>query len=139
MVRRRPPGAPTNKFAAMITRHSGELILCIAFVAVPTPRESRGAQSASPSLIPPESSAADIKGVRHRKSDYGEGRAPWHADLIKFVKTDYPTEAKAHHIEGTGLFRMTLDVNMGFVATVAPARVRGRLALLRHGLFAHTH
>jgi len=46
------------------------------------------AQSTSHSAAEPKSSAVDAKGVRHQISEYGEGRAPWDADMVKFVKPD---------------------------------------------------
>jgi TonB family protein len=76
-----------------------------------------------------ESSAVDVKGVMHRKSDYGEGRSPWDADIIKFVKPDYPSESRTRHIEGTGLFHITLDVKTGSVTNVAVLRSTGSSGL----------
>lgn len=72
------------------------------------------AQSSSHTRAVPNFSAVDAKGVRHEVGDYGEGRAPWDADVVKFVKPDYPSEYRARHIEGTGSFRITLDVQHGF-------------------------
>ena len=70
----------------------------------------------------------DINGVRHRKSEYGD-RSPWNGDLIKFVKPDYPAEARARHAEGSGLFRMTVDVKTGAVTNVAVIKSTGYVAL----------
>ena len=83
------------------------------------------AQSPAHSLPQPQSSAVDAKGVRHRLTDYGEGRAPWVTDMVKFVRPDYPSEYRARHIEGTGLFRITLDVNTGSVANVTVLKSTG--------------
>ena len=83
------------------------------------------AQSGSQSPAKPESSAVDAKGVRHRMTDYGEGRAPWIEDVVRFVKPDYPSEYRARRIEGTGLFRITLDVNTGSVGKVAVLKSTG--------------
>jgi TonB family protein len=83
------------------------------------------AQSGSQSPAKPESSAVDAKGVRHRLTDYGEGRVPWMVGMVKFVKPDYPSEYRARHIEGTGLFRITLDVNTGSVGKVAVLKSTG--------------
>jgi hypothetical protein len=82
--------------------------MSIAPVAALLLSQLLNAQSRSHSPTEPESSAVDVKGVRHRTSDYGEGRVPWDADMIKFVRPDYPTEFRARRIEGTGLFRITL-------------------------------
>jgi TonB family protein len=76
-----------------------------------------------------ESSAVDAKGVRHRMSEYGEGAAPWVADRVKVVKPDYPSADRAQHIEGTGVFRVTLDVNTGGVASVTVTKSTGASGL----------
>jgi TonB family protein len=86
------------------------------------------AQSPSRSTTEPESSAVDINGIRHGKSEYGD-RTPWTADLIKFVKPDYPIESRARRAEGTGLFRMNVDVNTGAVTKIAVIRSTGHAAL----------
>jgi TonB family protein len=63
-------------------------------------------------------------------SDYGEAeKAPWEADMIKFVRPDYPSEYRERHIEGTGLFQITLDVNTGSVANVTVLRSTGSSGL----------
>ena len=85
-------------------------------------------QSGSHSQTDLESSAVDINGVRHRKSEYGD-RTPWKADLIKFVKPDYPAEARARHAEGSGLFRMTVNVKTGAVTDVGVIKSTGYAAL----------
>ena len=87
------------------------------------------AESSSSSPTKLESSAVDVKGVRHRTSDYGEGRSPWDADMIKLVKPNYPAEYRARHIEGTGLFRVTLDVKTGTVSNVAVFKSTGSSGL----------
>src|SRR6266853_1482669 len=87
------------------------------------------AQSTSHSPAELKSSAVDAKGGRHQMSEYGEGRAPWDADMLKFVKPDYPSEYRARHVEGTGLFRITLDVKTGSVANVAVLKSTGSSGL----------
>jgi TonB family protein len=67
----------------------------------------------------------DANEVRHLVSDYGEGRAPWDVDMLKFVRPDYPAEYRAQHIEGTGLFRITLDVKTGSVTNVTVLKSTG--------------
>src|SRR5437773_12476999 len=102
-------------------RSVGKAIICFAFTPALLICEPVQGQSASRSAAEPESSAVDVNGVRHRKSDYGDN-APWDADRIKFVKPDYPSESRARRVEGTGLFRITLDVNTGSVANVTVLR-----------------
>jgi TonB family protein len=72
----------------------------------------------------PLSSAVDAKGVRHRGSDY-IGRAPWMKDTIKIVPLKYPYSAMVRHIQGTGLFRLNLDLNTGSVSTVTVIQSTG--------------
>jgi TonB family protein len=76
----------------------------------------------------PESSAVDVNGIRHRRSKYGD-RIPWNADPIKFVEPGYPAESRARHAEGTGLFRVTVDVNTGGVTNVGVIKSTGYAAL----------
>ena len=112
----------------MNPRSTRNAIICFASISALLTSEPLKVQSASHSQIEPESSAVDVNGVRHRKSEYGD-RAPWTADLIKFVKPDYPAESRAHHAEGTGLFRMTIDVNTGAVTNVGVIKSTGHTAL----------
>jgi TonB family protein len=65
----------------------------------------------------PLSSAVDAKGLRHRGSDY-IGLVPWMKDRIKIVPLKYPYQARARHIQGSGLFRISLDLNTGSVKKV---------------------
>jgi TonB family protein len=83
------------------------------------------AQSDPSSSIELESSAVDAKGIRHRPSDYGDKRGPWMLDRIKAVQPGYPVEARARHNQGTGVFRITLDVNTGSVTSVVVVRSTG--------------
>ena len=106
-----------------------KVIICIVFIAALTSSEALNAQPGTHSSNTPESSAVDAKGVRHQISDYGEGRAPWDADMLKFVRPDYSSDYRARHIEGTGLFRITLDVKTGSVTNVAVLKSTGFSAL----------
>ena len=65
----------------------------------------------------PLSSAVDAKGVRHRGSNY-VGPAPWIDDAIKTVAPNYPYEARSRYIQGSGLFRLSLDLNTGSVSRI---------------------
>ena len=64
------------------------------------------------------SGAVDANGVRHRGSDY-IGPVPWMKDRTKIVPLKYPHEAAGRHIQGSGLFRINLDLNTGSVSKVA--------------------
>jgi TonB family protein len=72
----------------------------------------------------PLSSALDAKEVRHRGSDY-IGRAPWMNDIIKIVPLKYPYEARVRRIQGSGLFRLSLDLNTGSVSKVTVIQSTG--------------
>lgn len=72
----------------------------------------------------PLSGAVDAKGVRHRGSDY-VGQVPWMKDRIKIVPFKYPHAAAARHIQGSGFFRMDLDLNTGSVSKVTVVQSTG--------------
>lgn len=118
-----------NKIAVVNPRRSRKAIICFAFIAALLTSEPVNAQSASRSASKLESSAVDVIGIRHRPSDYGDKRTPWMADRIKFVQPNYPTEARARQIQGTGLFRIALDINTGSVSNVAVVKSTGSSVL----------
>jgi TonB family protein len=72
----------------------------------------------------PLSGALDAKGVRYRGSDY-IGPVPWMKDRIKIVPLKYPYEARTRHIQGSGLFRLSLDLNTGSVSKVTVVQSTG--------------
>jgi TonB family protein len=113
----------------MTEQSIGKPIIYIVLASALMSLQPLKAQSGSHSPAEPKSSAVDAKGVRHQMSDYGEGRAPWDADMIKFVKPDYPAEYRARHIEGTGVFRITLDLKTGSVTNVIVLKSTGSPAL----------
>jgi hypothetical protein len=115
-------GSPTNE-SAVVSPQAISKIICFALTGALLVSEPLKAQSAPRSAPEPEWSAVDIEGVRHRPSDYGDKRAPWLADRVKFVQPNYPAEARTRYIHGTGLFRSTLDVNTG----VCKQRRRGEI------------
>jgi TonB family protein len=109
----------------MSTRAVAKAVIGIAFFALLTSLQLVKAQSASHSSTEPETSAVDVKGMRHRPTDYGDKRAPWMTDRTKFVPPDYPAETRARHIGGTGLFRAVLDVKTGSVIDVSVLKSTG--------------
>jgi TonB family protein len=76
----------------------------------------------------PLSTAVDAKGVRHRGTDY-VGLAPWIVDTIRKVAPEYPYSEKALRHTGSGLLRVTLDLNTGSVVRVAVIKTTGFSAL----------
>jgi TonB family protein len=113
----------------VLKRSVGKAIIYFAFTAALLTSDLLKAQPSSHSPAEPKSSAVDAKGVRHQMSEYGEGRAPWDTDRIMFVRPDYPSDLRARHIEGTGLFRITIDVKTGSVTKVAVLRSTGSSGL----------
>jgi TonB family protein len=71
------------------------------------------------------SSAVDGRGVRHEGRDYGDKHPPWMDDAIKTVAPEYPYEARSRHIQGSGLFRLSLDLNTGSVSKVTVIKSTG--------------
>jgi TonB family protein len=120
---------PTANAVAAVSAKPSKTIIRTALVTALIATVSLSAQSLSHSQSEPESSAVDLKGVRHHTSDYGDERPPWDTDLIKFVKPDYPTDARARHMQGTAAFRITLDVNTGSAANVTRIKSTGSTAL----------
>ncbi len=70
-------------------------------------------------------SAVDAHGVRHYWSDHDRKNPPWIDDAIKKVKPQYPYEARTRHVTGSGLFRLTLDLNTGSVVKVTTIKSIG--------------
>jgi TonB family protein len=116
------------EIATVNPRVAGSTIICFGFIAALLITEPLEGQSGSHSSNEPECSAVDINGVRHRKSDYGD-RTPWDSDVTKFVRPDYPSNARASRIEGNGLFRVTLDITTGAVTNVAVLKSTGSSGL----------
>jgi len=71
------------------------------------------------------SSAVDANGVRHRAQDYGGRPPPWIDDQTKALAPEYPFEARRLRHEGSGLFRLTLDLRSGVVVNITVLRSTG--------------
>ena len=69
-------------------------------------------------------SSVDVQGVRHSWSNHKKN-PPWMDDAIKKVPFQYPYEARARHITGSGLFRLTLDLSTGSVAKITVLKSMG--------------
>jgi TonB family protein len=74
------------------------------------------------------SSAVDAQGARHRGSDYA-GLAPWTVDQRRTVAPEYPQAERMRHHEGSGLFRVTLDLSTGSAVKVTVLKSTGFPAL----------
>jgi TonB family protein len=69
-------------------------------------------------------SAVDAQGVRHSWSNHKKN-PPWIDDAIYKVRPQYPYEARARHVTGSGLFRLTLDLSTDSVAKVTVIKSAG--------------
>ena|GEM_PF-879167 len=125
MARRDRWARRSNKIAIVNPRGSRKAIICFASIAALLTSERVSAQSASRSASELESSAVDVKGIRHLPSDYGDKRDAWMTDRVKFVQPNYPVGARARHNQGTGFFRATIDVKTGSVAEVSVLKSTG--------------
>jgi TonB family protein len=73
----------------------------------------------------PEFSAVDANGVRHNATEYPQGRLPWLNDPISTRAPDYPFDDTRLRHEGSGVFRLTLDLTTGAVRKVTLIRSTG--------------
>jgi TonB family protein len=73
----------------------------------------------------PKASAVDSTGVRHYLTEYPQGRLPWITDVISTRGPDYPAEERRRRHEGTGVFRLTLDLTTGAVRKITMTKSTG--------------
>ena len=73
-------------------------------------------------------SAVDAKGIRHYGSSY-KGSPPWLLDRLSGMAAFYPIEERRYRHQGMGMFRLTLDLNTGRVASVTVVKSTGFSAL----------
>jgi TonB family protein len=117
------------------------LILFVLALIGPAISPSINAQSSTAYLGPTgtRSSAVDAKGVRHR-DDERRGTLPvWMQDRIKVFAPDYPYRDRAQRNEGTGLFRLTLDLKTGAVTGITMLKSTGFVTLDRCTIAAFHH
>jgi TonB family protein len=103
--------------------------MCVAATAATLSVRELAAEPRPRSSSQEGSSAVDVNGVRHWLRDYGEGGAPWFADIVKRVQPDYPAQERARRTGGTGVFQVTVDVSTGSVLTVSVLKSTGSAAL----------
>jgi len=92
------------------------MLMCVASLISPV-------LSQDASKLP--GSAVDAHGVRHYWREPGKKKAPWIEDAIKKVRPQYPYEAVQRHVTGSGLYRLTVDVNTGSVLKVTVVKSAG--------------
>jgi TonB family protein len=80
--------------------------------------------------------AVDAKGVRHTwGAEWGE-HPPWRADLTKMVPPAYPYEVRRARQEGSGIFRLQLDLATGRVTKATILKSTGIVMLDNSALWA---
>jgi TonB family protein len=60
-----------------------------------------------------ESSGVTAKGEKVIGRQSRDNQAPWQKDLVKSPTPKYPYQARAHHWQGSGLFRIDIDLMSG--------------------------
>lgn len=85
------------------------------------------------------SSAVDAKGVRHFSSKNPRGFPPWIQDRVKAFAPDYPYRDRAQRNEGTGVFRLRLNLKTGAVTHVTMLKSTGFVTLDRAALASFYH
>lgn len=105
-------------------------VASIAFAILPSVLQGAGS-SAYISDTGITSSAVDGKGVRHFSNKYPRHFAPWIRDRVKAFAPDYPYRDRAQRNEGTGIFRLTLDLKTGAVTRVTMLKSTGFATLDR--------
>ena len=82
------------------------------------------------------SAGLDARGVRHTWSTDPRKPARWQADVTKLIPPDYPYEARRAKQEGSGLFRLQLDLATGKVIKATVLKSTGVVVLDNHALWA---
>ena len=72
------------------------------------------------------SSAIDAKGTRYvQRPNTNGGMPPWIAEMVYRPKPEYPYSERSKHNEGSGLFRVFIDLKTGGVTNIAIVRSTG--------------
>ena len=82
------------------------------------------------------SAGVDAKGVRHTWDGNPTKPPPYAADVTKRVPPDYPYEARRACLEGSGLFRLQIDVATGKVIKATVLKSTGVVILDNSALWA---
>jgi TonB family protein len=73
-----------------------------------------------------ESMAVDAKGVKHTSSDDPDGLASWMEDIVKRVQPEGPRNTPTQFDgEGSGVYRVTIDLRTGAVIDVITVKSTG--------------
>jgi len=113
-----------------------KLLVLILTVAVTSTASAASKQSTSADY---DTSAVDINGIRHYRSQYPAHHVPWDNDRVQAFAPEYPSADRSLHHQGKGLFRLTLDSKTGSVGKITLIKSTGfttldsaAIASLRH-------
>lgn len=84
----------------------------------------------------PVGGAVDARGVRHVASEYHGKIPPWVSDIVHWIGPEYSDRDRRLYNQGTGLFRLTLDLKTGAVLNITAVRSTGTSSLDRSALVA---
>lgn len=84
----------------------------------------------------PARGAVDARGVRHLANAYRGQTPPWISDIASSVGPEYSARDRTLYNQGTGLFRLTLDLKTGTVLRITVAQSTGISTLDRSALVA---
>jgi TonB family protein len=99
--------------------------ICLAFSAL------HGREPGSPA-----GGAVDAKGVRHVAGEYHGKTPPWASDIAHRIGPEYSRRDRTLYNQGTGLFRLSLDLKTGAVLKNTVAQSTGISTLDRSALMA---
>lgn len=83
-----------------------------------------------------DSVGVDANGRRHTWPTGAPKNATWEADIVKMVPPAYRYEARRSHQEGSGRFRLQLDLATGKVTKVTVLKSTGVVMLDNKALWA---
>jgi TonB family protein len=83
-----------------------------------------------------DSAGVDANGRRHTWATGVAKKTTWEVDIVKIVPPEYPYEARRSQQEGSGLFRLQLDLATGKVTKATVLKSTGVVMLDNKALWA---
>ena len=83
-----------------------------------------------------DSVAVDANGRRHTWTTGAPKNTTWETDIVKMVPPEYPYEARRSQLEGSGRFRLQLDLATGKVTKATVLKSTGVVMLDNKALWA---
>jgi protein TonB len=111
----------------------------LALAVLPSVLQAAGSSAYLGNNMGINSRAVDARGVRHTSTNYPHALAPWFHDRVKAFAPDYPYRDRAQRNQGTGVFRLRLDLKTGAVARVTMLKSTGFVTLDRAALASFYH